>query len=95
LAPPEPCGILISAKTIREDIMPRIVLALIEDLSSCLDPSTKLLAGGDVDDKQLMAAQSACARLKQSSTDSRTIARLDAAAANIASELQRRQASKN
>jgi hypothetical protein len=65
------------------------------DLSSCLDPSTKLLAGGDVDDKQLMAAQSACARLKQSSSDSHTIARLDAAAANIASELQRRQASKH
>jgi hypothetical protein len=65
------------------------------DLSSCLDPSTKLLAGGDVDDKQLMAAQSACARLKQSSSDSHTIARLDAAAANIADELQRRQASKH
>jgi hypothetical protein len=65
------------------------------ELSSCLDPSTTLLAGGDVGDKELMAAQNACARLKQSSADSHTIARIDAAAANIADELQRRQASKH
>lgn len=64
------------------------------DLSGCLDPSTTLLAGGDVGDKELMAAQSACARLKQASSDSHTIARIDAAAANIADELRRRQASK-
>ena len=41
-----------------------------EGLASCLDPSTTLLAGGDVGDKELMAAQNACARLKQSSSDS-------------------------
>ena len=64
------------------------------ELSSCLDPSTTLLAGGDVGDKELMAAQDACARLKQASSDSHTIARIDAAAANIADELQRRRASK-
>jgi hypothetical protein len=98
----------------REDIMPRIVLALVlccaamhgaaaaagtakaanEGLASCLDPSTTLLAGGDVGDKELMAAQNACARLKQSSSDSHTIARINAAAANIADELRRRQTSK-
>jgi len=96
-----------SAKKTREDIMPRITLALIlccvavhgaaaaaGELSSCLDPSTALLAGGDVGDKELVAAQDACARLKQSSSDRHTIARIDAAAANIADELRRRQASK-
>jgi len=62
-----------------------------EGLASCLDPSTTLLAGGD---KELMAAQNACARLKQSSSDRHTIARIDAAAANIADELRRRQTSK-
>ena len=66
-----------------------------EELSSCLDPSTALLAGADVGDKELVAAQSACARLKQSSSDRHTIARIDAAAANIADELKRRQASKH
>ena len=65
-----------------------------EGLASCLDPSTTLLAGGDVGDKELMAAQNACARLKQSSSDSHTIARINAAAANIAAELRRRQTSK-
>lgn len=65
-----------------------------EGLASCLDPSTTLLAGGDVGDKELMAAQSACARLKQSSSDSHTIARINAAAAIIADELRRRQTSK-
>jgi hypothetical protein len=65
------------------------------ELSSCLDPSTALLAGADIDDKELVAAQNACARLKQSSSDRHTIARIDAAAANIADELKRRQASKH
>jgi hypothetical protein len=64
------------------------------ELSSCLDPSTALLAGGDVGDQELVAAQNACARLKQSSSDRHTIARIDAAAANIADELRRRQVSK-
>jgi hypothetical protein len=30
------------------------------DLSHCLDPSTKLDAGGDVSDKELVAARQAC-----------------------------------
>jgi hypothetical protein len=93
----------------REETMPRAMLALIicctaahgaaaaggGELSSCLDPSTALLAGADIGDKELVAAQSACARLKQSSSDRHTIARIDAAAANIADELKRRQASKH
>jgi hypothetical protein len=92
----------------REETMPRAMLALIicctaahgaaaaggGELSSCLDPSTALLAGADIGDKELVAAQTACARLKQSSSDRHTIARIDAAAANIADELQRRQAAK-
>jgi hypothetical protein len=91
----------------REETMPRAMLALIicaaygaaaaggGELSSCLDPSTALLAGADIGDKELVAAQNACARLKQSSSDRHTIARIDAAAANIADELKRRQASKH
>ena len=65
-----------------------------EGLARCLDPSTALLAGGDVGDKELVVAQNACARLKQSTSDRHTIARIDAAAANIADELRRRQTSK-
>jgi hypothetical protein len=58
----------------REEIMPRAMLALIicctaahgaaaaggGELSSCLDPSTGLLAGADIGDKELVA-QNACA----------------------------------
>ena len=64
------------------------------ELSRCLDASTTLNAGGDVGDKELAAAQSACAHLKQSSQDSKTIARVNAAAGTIADEVKRRQASR-
>jgi len=62
-------------------------------LSRCLDPATVLGAGGDVSDKELAAAQSACAQLRQSSTDRETLARINGAAGTIAKEMQRRQAS--
>ena len=65
-----------------------------DELSRCLDASTTLNAGGDVGDKELAAAQSACAHLKQSSQDSKTLARVNAAAATIADEVKRRQASR-
>jgi len=61
------------------------------ELSLCLDTSTKLEAGGDVSDKELAAALQACARVKQSSKDSQTIARVNAANSNLAAEAQRRK----
>jgi hypothetical protein len=60
------------------------------DLSHCLDPSTKLDAGGDVSDKELVAARQACAQLQQSSLDSATRIRVDHAASNLNDELQHR-----
>jgi hypothetical protein len=68
--------------------------AAANDLSVCLDASTILQAGGDVGDKELTAAQSACAHLRQTSQDSKTLARVNAAAETIAEEVQRRQASR-
>ncbi len=68
-------------------------LAASNELSLCLDASTTLGAGGDVSDQELTAAQSACTRLKQSSPDQKTLARVNAAAETIAEEVQRRQAS--
>jgi hypothetical protein len=65
------------------------------ELSSCLDASTTLNAGGDVGNKELTAAQNACARLKQSAPDQKTLARINAAAATIADEVKRRQASQH
>ena len=50
------------------------------DLSPCLDPSTKLDAGGDVSDKELAAARQACAQLQQSNLDPSTRIRVDHAA---------------
>ena len=64
------------------------------DLSSCLDPSTKLDAGGDVSDKELIAAQQACAHLQQSGLDAGTRLRVDHAASTLSDEQQRRQASR-
>jgi hypothetical protein len=61
------------------------------ELSSCLDPSTAIEAGGNVSDKELAAAQSACAHLKQSTQDPKILGRINAAAANLAAEAQRRQ----
>ena len=90
--------------------MPRSVLALIlcclalrgaaaaaaggDELSRCLDPATTLNAGGDVSDKELTSAQNACVQLKQSTKDSKTLARVNAAAETLATEAKRRQASR-
>ena len=86
----------------REDTMLRFGLALFlcctalqaqaagDELAACLDPSTTILAGGDVSDKELAAAQSACARLKQTTQDEKLLKRIDAAASTLASEAQRR-----
>ena len=63
------------------------------DLSSCLDPSTTLDAGGDVSDKELAAARQACAHLQQSGLDAKTRVRVDHAASILNDEQQRRQAS--
>jgi hypothetical protein len=63
------------------------------DLSSCLDPSTKLDAGGNVSDKELTAARQACARLQQSGLDAGTRLRVDHAASTLSDEQQHRQAS--
>ena len=60
------------------------------DLAACLDPSTTLLAGGDVSDKELAAGQGACAHLKQSTQDGKVLLRVNAAASPLASEAQRR-----
>ena len=68
------------------------VEAAANELSACLDASTTLLAGGDVSDKELSAAQSACARLKQTTQDEKTLTRINAAAENLAAEAKRRQA---
>ena len=62
----------VAARQKRNEIsMTRIALALLvsglainmaaaSDLSQCLDPSTKLDAGGDVSDKELNAATNMC-----------------------------------
>ena len=70
---------------------PQIAKADGDELSRCLDTSTKLEAGGDVGDKELAAAQQACASVKQSSKDSKTIARVNAASSNLTAEAGRRK----
>lgn len=64
------------------------------ELSTCLDPSTTIAAGGDVSNKELETAQNACAHLKQSIQDPKVLTRVNAAAANLAAEAQRRQAAR-
>jgi hypothetical protein len=61
------------------------------NLSPCLDPATKLEAGGDVADKELAAARQACAHLQQSGLDRKTRRRIDHAASTLSDEEQRRQ----
>ena len=63
------------------------------DFSRCLDPATKLDAGGDVSDKELAAARLACAQLQQSESDEAARRRIDHAASTIKDEQQHRQAS--
>ena len=60
------------------------------ELSACLDPSTTLLAGGDVSDKELAAGQSACEHVKQTTQDEKVLMRINASASTLASEAQRR-----
>ena len=60
------------------------------ELSTCLDPSTTLLAGGDVSDKELAAGQSACEHVKQTTQDEKVLMRINASASTLASEAQRR-----
>jgi hypothetical protein len=61
------------------------------DLSQCLDPSTKLDAGGDVSDKELSAAIQACAKLQQLGLDAATRRRVDHAASDLSDEQRHRQ----
>ena len=63
------------------------------DLSHCLDPATKLDAGGDVSDKELTAARQACAHLQQSELDAKSRRFVDHAASTLSDEQQHRQAS--
>ena len=63
------------------------------DLSPCLDPSTKLDAGGDVSDKELSAALKACEKLQQSGLDAATLLRVNHAASDLSDEQRHRQKS--
>ena len=63
------------------------------DLSHCIDPVTKLDAGGDVSDRELTTAGQACAHLQHSFLDEPSRLRIDHAAATISEEQQRREAS--
>jgi hypothetical protein len=60
------------------------------DLSLCLDASTRLEAGGDVGDKELQAAQAACARLAATQPDHAESIKINAAVATLNDERQRR-----
>ena len=61
------------------------------DLSHCIDPATKLDAGGDVSDRELTTAGQACAHLQHSLLDEPSRLRIDHAAATISEEQQRRE----
>jgi hypothetical protein len=63
------------------------------NLSPCLDPATKLDAGGDVSDKELTAARVACAHLQQSGLEAGSRLRVDHAASTLSDEQQHRKAS--
>jgi hypothetical protein len=60
------------------------------DLSHCLDPATTLDAGGDVSDKELMAARQACGQLQRLQLDPSSRLRVDHAASTLNDEQQRR-----
>ncbi len=62
------------------------------DLTLCLDTSTRLDAGGDVGDKDLAAAQAACARVENTHPDHAESVKIVAAAATLSDEHQRRAA---
>lgn len=64
------------------------------DLTLCLDVATTLEAGGDVGDKDLIAAHQACQRAEQTPTERTIKSKLDAASVTIDEESARRQASR-
>ena len=82
--------LLVSCLLCGAHVLGASALAANSDLSRCIDTSTILAAGGEVSNQDLKAAQSACARLKKSSPDSKTLARIDHAAETIGEEAQRR-----
>jgi hypothetical protein len=100
--PPQTLG---HGKNENESFMTRIALALLvsglainmaaaaSDLSQCLDPSTKLDAGGDVSDRELSAAIQACAKLQQSGLEAAARLRVDHAASVLSDEQRHRQKS--
>lgn len=53
------------------------------DLQICLDAGTKLEAGGDIADKDLLAAQQACSRAQQAKQEPDIRPKLDAAAVTV------------
>jgi hypothetical protein len=55
-------------------------------LSLCLEPATKLAAGGDVTDKELPAARQVCAHLQQSGLDRKTRRKFDHATSTLSDE---------
>jgi hypothetical protein len=61
-----------------------------DDLALCLDISTRLEAGGDVGDKDLAAAQAACARLAAAKPDHAESVKINAAIATLGDERQHR-----
>jgi hypothetical protein len=62
------------------------------NLSSCLDPATKLAAGGDVTNEEIPAARQACAQLQQPGLDRNTSRRIEHAESSLSDEQKRRQA---
>ena len=65
------------------------------DLSICLDAGTKLEAGGDIADKDLLAAQQACSRAQQAKQEPDIRPKLDAAAVTVGEEQHGRDASRH
>ena len=60
------------------------------DLTLCLDTTTRLDAGGDVSDKELAAAQAACARVAAAQPGHEESVKITAAFATLGDEHQRR-----
>jgi hypothetical protein len=62
------------------------------DLSLCLNAATTLEAGGDVSDKDLAAAQHACERARQTTSDESVRRHVAAAYVTVDDETRKRQA---
>ena len=69
--------------------MPRFILAL---AFCCVALHATGASPAEAGANELSAAQSACARLKQTTQDEKTLTRINAAAENLAAEAKRRQA---